>query len=100
MCRELEANKFICNGCGKVVKVNTFEDIVKFEKKCADCRLINVTGGFKEAKAIKSRPKTKIAPKNVNYDSLKRENKKKSKKKPISTKKKEEARIKWDLKWD
>jgi len=50
MCKEIEANKFICSGCGKVVKVNTFEDIVKFKKKCADCRLINVTGGFKEVK--------------------------------------------------
>lgn len=82
MCRELEANKFICSCCSKVVKVNTFEDIVKFEKKCADCRLVDVTGGLKEA----------------GYKSLKREDKKKSKKKPISTKKKEEARIKWDLK--
>ena len=88
MCKEIEANKFICNGCCKVVKVNTFEDIVKFEKKCADCRLIDVTGGFKEDKPTKSKPKTKIAPKNVSYDFFRREDRKKSKKKPISKKRK------------
>lgn len=99
MCRELEANKFVCSVCGKVVKVNTFEDIIKFEKKCADCRLVDVTGGLKEAKPIQSKPK-KINPNNVGYKSLKREDKKKSKKKLASAKRKEEARIKWDLKWE
>lgn len=100
MCKEIEVNKFICSSCGKVVKVNTFEDIVRFEKKCADCRLVDVTGGLKEVKPIKSKSKTKIASKNVNYNSLKREDRRKSKKKPVSTKRKEEDRVKWDLKWE
>lgn len=98
MYKEIKANKFICSGCSKVVKVNTFEDIVRLEKKCADCSLMDVTGGFKEAKPMKSKPKAKIASKNTSYNSLKREDRKKSKKKPISTKRKEEARMKWDLK--
>ena len=33
MCKEIEADKFICNGCSRVIKVNTFEDIIKFEKR-------------------------------------------------------------------
>ena len=100
MYRELEANKFICNGCGKVVKVNTFEDIVKFEKKCADCRLIDVTGGVKEVKPKTSKFKPILNSKHSSFDSLKREDKKKVKKKSASAQQKEESRKKWELKWD
>ena len=81
MYRELEASKFVCNGCGKVIKVNTFEDIIKFEKKCAEFKPI-------------------FNSKHSSFDSLKREDKKKNKKKPISSKQKENNRIKWELKWD
>lgn len=100
MCKEIEANKFICSGCGKVVKVNTFEDIVKFEKKCADCRLINVTGGFKEVKPTQSKPKPISNSKHSSFDSLKREDKKKTKKKSASAQIREESRKKWELKLD
>ena len=100
MYRELEASKFVCNGCGKVIKVNTFEDIIKFEKKCADCRLIDVTGGVKEVKPKTSKSKPILNSKHSSFDSLKREDKKKNKKKPMSSKQKENNRIKWELKWD
>lgn len=44
---DLVYDKYICNDCGKVVTAHTFEDVIKYEKKCADCRVIDVTGGFK-----------------------------------------------------
>ena len=93
MCKEIEASKFICSGCGKVVKVNTFEDIVKFEKKCADCRIVSVTGGFKEVEPIQSKPKPIFNSKHSSFDSLKREDKKKNKKTPMSSKQKENIEV-------
>ena len=46
MLNELVANKFNCRACGKTVRVNRVEDIIRFEKTCAECRVIDITGGF------------------------------------------------------
>lgn len=73
MCEEIKVEKFRCADCGKIVKVNNFEDIIKYEKKCADCRLIDVTGGLKEKKTIASKPKKIFDNKHTTNDSLKRE---------------------------
>lgn len=82
MCTELKANKFICNGCGKVVKVSIFEDIIRFKKKCADCRLIDITGGLKEVEAKNHKPKNNFASQAKSNTPLRREdNRKKSKNK-------------------
>lgn len=44
---KLVYDKYICNDCGKPVVAHSVEDIIKNEKKCADCRVIEITGGFK-----------------------------------------------------
>lgn len=51
----LAYDKYVCKECGKVVLAHTFEDVVKYEKKCADCRVIDVTGG------LKSKPPKKVS---------------------------------------
>lgn len=44
---DLIYDKYICSDCGKTIIAHTFEDVVKYEKKYADCRVIDITGGFK-----------------------------------------------------
>ena len=46
MLDKLIVNKFNCRKCNKTVKVNGVEDIIRFEKTCAECRVIDITGGF------------------------------------------------------
>lgn len=36
MLDKLVVNKFNCRKCNKTVKVNGFEDIIRFEKTCAE----------------------------------------------------------------
>lgn len=47
---ELLSNKFTCDGCGKIVTVRDYEQIIEWGKKCADCRVEHVTGGVLEMK--------------------------------------------------
>ena len=48
MLDKLVVNRFNCRDCGKTVKVNGVEDIIRFNKTCAECRVIDVTGGRKD----------------------------------------------------
>ena len=70
MLGELVANKFNCRDCGRTVKVNGVEDIIRFNKTCAECRVIDITGGrenkfakpVKENKVLtrKTKPKREV----------------------------------------
>ena len=70
MLNELVVNKFNCRDCGKTVKVNGVEDIIRFNKTCAECRVIDITGGrenkfakpVKENKVLtrKTKPKREV----------------------------------------
>ena len=70
MLSELVVNKFNCRDCGKTVKVNGVEDIIRFNKTCAECRVVDITGGreirftkpVKENKVLtrKTKPKREV----------------------------------------
>ena len=93
---ELLSGHFNCDCCGKPVTVRDFDQILAWSKMCADCRVIDVTGGFKEKKVLykKSKPVKEFT------GSLRREDSKKKKKKPLSAAQKEAIRIADDAKWD
>lgn len=103
-------DKYICNDCGKVVTAHTFEDVVKYEKKCADCRVIDVTGGFKHKhpkKVFTGDRKMSYSP-SISLDAdnpnnLRRDigkNKKSKHKKILSPKEKLLARQREEEKWE
>ena len=92
---ELLSGRFICS-CKKEVTARDFEQVIAWNKLCADCRVIDVTGGFKEKKVFykKSKPVKEFT------GSLRREDSKKKKKKPLSAAQKEAIRIADAAKWD
>jgi ribosomal protein L37AE/L43A len=94
---ELLSGVFTCDCCKKPVVARDFEQIVEWNKLCADCRVKDVTGGFKEK--VKSF-KTKKKPVKEYTGPLRREDPKKRKKKPLSQSQKEAIRIADDAKWD
>ncbi len=107
---DLTYGKYICNDCGKHVIAHTFEDVVKYEKKCADCRVIDVTGGFKPKHPKKVLGNTNKKPYNPsisldvdNPNNLRRDiskNKKSKHKKILSPKEKLLVRQREEEKWE
>jgi hypothetical protein len=112
MLNELVVNKFNCRDCGKTVKVNGVEDIIRFNKTCAECRVIDITGGrenrftkpVKENKVLirKTKPEreAKVFADNSNFSLTRKETMKKSKKKKMSPEQRRRAKQAWDDKWD
>lgn len=106
----LAYGKYICNDCGEVVVAHTFEDVVKYEKKCADCRVIDITGGFesKPPKKVSTKDMEKSYIKAMSLDAdnptnLRRDiskNKKGKHKKILSPKEKALMRQRDEEKWD
>ena len=94
---ELLSGHFNCDCCNKKVAARDFEQIVEWNKLCADCRVKDVTGGFKEK--VKSF-KTKKKPATIYIGPLRREDKKKTKKKPLSQNQKDAIKLAYDAKWD
>ena len=107
MLDKLVVNKFNCRKCNKTVKVNGVEDNIRFEKTCAECRIIDITGGFEyEPKKtyVKPAPITltrKVKPKvesaryfkeneNRDFALTRRESPKKAKKKKVNSRTKKE----------
>ena len=117
MLDKLIVNKFNCRKCNKTVKVNGVEDIIRFEKTCAECRVIDITGGFEyEPKKTYVKPAPtvltrKVKPKveNVRYFKenenrdfalTRRESSKKSKKRKLTPEQRKKIKQSWDDKWD
>lgn len=92
---ELLSGHFNCDCCKKPVAVRDFDQILAWNKMCADCRVIDVTGGFKEKPKFRKKKQVKEF-----TGSLRREDSKKKKKKPLSAAQKEAIRIADDAKWD
>lgn len=107
---DLIYDKYICSDCGKTVVAHSVEDIIKNEKKCADCRVIEITGGFKpkhHKKALGNTSKmSHRAPMSLDADNptnLRRDiskNKKSKYKKILSPKEKLLMRQKDEEKWE
>lgn len=105
MLSELVVNKFNCRDCGKTVKVNGVEDIIRFDKTCAECRVIDITGGrenrftkpVKENKVLtrKSKPEreAKVFADNSNFSLTRKETMRKSKKKKMSPEQRRRAKF-------
>ena len=109
----LAYDKFICNCCGKVVKANTYDDVIKAEKLCTNCAMESITEGLKRIKD-KSKVDNKIRKtyiKNGNFGygypkqkqgllGLRREDAKHRQKKPLSEAQKQSIRAADDAKWE
>ncbi len=117
MLDKLIVNKFNCRKCNKTVKVNGVEDIIRFEKTCAECRVIDITGGFEyEPKKtyVKPTPTTltrKVKPKvenaryfkeneNRDFSLTRKESFKKTKKRKLTPEQRKKIKQSWDDKWD
>ncbi len=108
MLGELVVNKFNCRDCGKTVKVNGVEDIIRFNKTCAECRVIDITGGrenrftkpVKEKKVLtrKSKPEkeAKIFNDNSNFSLTRKESFKKTKKRKLTPQQRKKMKQSWD----
>lgn len=101
---ELIFHKYYCKDCGKEVAAHSVDDIIEKGKLCADCIVIDVTGGLQE-RPKKHIEKNKYIKCNKNLPeitSLKREKKKKTdkNKKPISYQEREAHRAAEDAKWE
>lgn len=117
MLDKLVVNKFNCRKCNKTVKVNGIEDIIRFEKTCAECRVIDITGGFEyEPKKTYVKPAPtvltrKVKPKvenaryfkeneNRDFALTRKKSPKKSKKKKLTPEQRKKIKQSWDDKWD
>ncbi len=117
MLDKLIVNKFNCRKCNKTVKVNGVEDIIRFEKTCAECRVIDITGGFEyEPKKTYVKPAPtvltrKVKPKvenaryfkeneNRDFALTRRESTKKTKKRKLTPEQRKKIKQSWDDKWD
>ena len=113
MLDKLVVNKFNCRKCNKTVKVNGIEDIIRFEKTCAECRVIDITGGFEyEPKKTHVKPTPtvltrKVKPKvenaryfkeNENRDFVltRKESSKKTKKRKLTPQQRKKIKQSWD----
>jgi hypothetical protein len=107
---KLVYDKYLCIDCGEPVVAHTVEDVLKNDKKCADCRVIDITGGFKpkpikkvstkdvEKSYIKAMSLDADNPTNLRRDISK--NKKGKHKKILSPKEKALARQREEEKWE
>ena len=117
MLEGLVANKFNCRKCNKTVKVTGIEDIIRFEKTCAECRIAEIAGGSEyEPKKTYTKPDPtiltrKVKPKvetaryfkeneNRDFALTKRESPKRAKKKKLTPQQRKKIQQAWDEKWD
>ena len=113
MLDKLIVNKFNCRKCNKTVKVNGIEDIIRFEKTCAECRVIDITGGFEyEPEKTHAKPAPtvltrKVKPKvenaryfkeneNRDFALTRRESFKKTKKRKLTSEQRKKIKQSWD----
>ena len=107
---DLVYNKYLCVDCGKPVVAHTVKDVIKNEKKCADCSIIDVTGGFKPKypNKVLSHSVKKLYSPNISLDAdtpnnLRRDiskNKKPKHRKLLTPKEKALLRQKDEEKWE
>lgn len=109
----LAYDKFLCNCCGKSVKANTYDDVIKADKLCTNCATESITGGLKRIKD-KDKVDFKIRKTDINNGNfgygypkqkhgllgLRREDAKHRQKKPLSEAQKQSIRAADDAKWE
>lgn len=100
----LPYGKFKCDCCGVSVQAHTYEEVLKYEKKCIDCSIISATGGLKETTTRKSMFKDKKSIYSLdmtNPNNLRRDIKKSKckSKRVLTTKEKEQRRQAEEDKW-
>ena len=102
-----------CECCGKKVKAETYEAVIKVEKKCADCSVESITGGLKR---IKNKNEKEFKIRTTDFErgnngygypkqkegllGLRKESTKHKRKKPLSDAQKQSIRDADNAKWE